>query len=112
MGIEPTRAVRPEPENKPFGANANSKCDKRCEFWRYLGLSTATKGYIGMRSPGLKPFGRRSPIRQLGTQRLGVVARHLPFADCRCHIAIAFDNSGFTGMLRMSIVSFGDKGPA
>ena len=27
MGIEPTRAVRSEPENKPFGANANTKCD-------------------------------------------------------------------------------------
>jgi GNAT superfamily N-acetyltransferase len=36
-----------------------------------------------------------------------VVARYLPFADCRCDIAIAFDNSDFTGMLRMPIVSFG-----
>ena len=41
------------------------------------------------------------------TQPLRVVARCLPFADCRCHIAIAFDNSGFTSMLRVPIVSFG-----
>jgi len=35
--------------------------------------------------------------------------QRLPFADCRCYIAIAFafDNSGFTGILRAQIVSFG-----
>jgi hypothetical protein len=27
MGIEPTRAVRPELKNKRFGATANPKCD-------------------------------------------------------------------------------------
>ena len=38
---------------------------------------------------------------------LRMVARYLPFADCRCRIDITSDNGGFTGMLRVQIVSFG-----
>ena len=32
MGIEPTLAAPPEPENKRFGAIADPKCDWRVKF--------------------------------------------------------------------------------
>jgi hypothetical protein len=32
MGIEPTRKVDPDPENKQFGATTNAKCDARVNF--------------------------------------------------------------------------------
>jgi hypothetical protein len=44
MGIEPTRAVLPEPENKHFGAMANPKCDWRVNFggtWGDVGMHYA-----------------------------------------------------------------------
>jgi len=36
-----------------------------------------------------------------------MVARYLPFADCRYRIDITPDNGSFTRMLRVQIVSFG-----
>jgi hypothetical protein len=41
MGIEPTRAVTPEPENKRFGAIADPKCDWRVKFrgvWGHVAI--------------------------------------------------------------------------
>jgi hypothetical protein len=84
MGIEPTRAVRPEPENKPFGANANTKCDSRVNFggtWGYVrlrsdtsvcevpgssllvvGLQSASWGHTAAQSCGPIPAVRRLPV--------------------------------------------------
>jgi hypothetical protein len=50
-----------------------------------------------------KPAGRDRPGAD--TQWLRMVARYLPFAGCRCRIDITSDNAGFTGMLRVQIVS-------
>jgi hypothetical protein len=44
-GIEPTRAMFPEPKNKRFGAMANLKCDQRVNFrgmWGHVGLREDT----------------------------------------------------------------------
>ena len=84
MGIEPTRAVRAEPEYKPFGANANTKGDWRENFggtWGYvrlrrdtsvcevpgsslsvLGLQSASWGHTAAQSGGPIPAVRRLPV--------------------------------------------------
>jgi hypothetical protein len=70
MGIEPTRAARPELENKRFGAMADPKCDGRVNFRRMW-------GHVGTREPTVVTSdvlggiaGRRTvymSIRQLST---------------------------------------------
>jgi hypothetical protein len=52
MGIEPTRKVVPDLENKQFGAITNAKCDGRVNF-RGMWGHVRTQGYIGARDPGL-----------------------------------------------------------
>jgi hypothetical protein len=69
MGIEPTRAVTPEPENKRFGMIADPKCDWRVNY-------DGTPGHVGIRQasgvtsnvPG-DHVGRTvyTPVRQLST---------------------------------------------
>jgi hypothetical protein len=48
MGIEPTRAVPPELENKRFGATTQPKCDWRVNFrgmWGHVRLRRDTQLY-------------------------------------------------------------------
>jgi hypothetical protein len=42
MGIEPTRKVVPDLENKQFGAMTNAKCDGRVNF-------RGMRGHVGLR---------------------------------------------------------------
>jgi hypothetical protein len=77
MGIEPTRAPVPEPENKRFGVTANPKCDRRVNFpgmWGHVRLRRDTSVWevpgssllvVALRSAQLRlrKFGARSRTR-------------------------------------------------
>jgi hypothetical protein len=49
MGIEPTREVVPDLENKQFGAITNAKCDGRVNFrgtWGHVGIHRGARPWV------------------------------------------------------------------
>ena len=83
MGIEPTREVVPDLENKQFGAIMNAKCDGRVNFpgmWGHAGLRRDTS--VGEIS-GFEPTKRRSLSRPtLVGRRAGKASVKRPSTPC------------------------------
>jgi hypothetical protein len=80
MGIEPTRAVLPEPENNRFGAMANPKCDQRVSFRGMWGKVRLCRGTSKCEIPGssLLVVDRRSAKRADRLSEMPAQKRPLP----------------------------------